>query len=50
MIKWIKRTWYYTKRRFERKDYKMGITAVLIFPLFVWLVWYIERDEETPKA
>ena len=46
MIKWIKRTLFYTKRSFKRKDWTVAITSVLIFPFFVWLTWYIERYEK----
>jgi len=49
MIKWIKRASFHTKRSFKRKDWVVAITSVLIFPFFVWLTWYIERDEK-PKA
>lgn len=29
---------------FHRGRLKMGIITMLIFPLFVWLVWYVEHD------
>jgi hypothetical protein len=43
-MKWVKITWKYLIDAYKRKDYSLAITATLLFPLFVILTWYDEKD------
>ncbi len=43
-MKWILRTNELSLRCFTRGDYAIGITSYVLFPIFVFTVWYIEKE------
>lgn len=38
-MRYFQRTNRLILRRFQKKDYRIAIPAVIFYPFFVWLVW-----------